>query len=254
MNSRELKELIQKELDGEATPAERDQLRGILDTSREARAEYLAMEEMVRRIDQLVDGVEPPSQFKERVISSLREEGADPQHWRPPTIAPRSLPFYYAWAGMLFVVLGIAGYQFLRGSSMSLNPSDMAGAIGTVNSWSVISTQRWSAANGSIDTVVRRHHDAIVVEATIVARPGQSIEARWNPALLELESFDSDTARDHALVRPDRLVAVVQGEEQWKLHFSLTKNQGEERPAVTFSVAGPPILTVPLTGEAKAAP
>ena len=78
MNSRELKELIQKELDGEATPAERDQLRGILDTSREARAEYLAMEEMVRRIDQLVDGVEPPSQFKERVISSLREEGADP--------------------------------------------------------------------------------------------------------------------------------------------------------------------------------
>jgi len=116
-----LTELMHLDVDGRATPAERDELRTALARDPRAREDYRRLFEVVQALNRL-PAVDPPGRLRAEILSRLGAEltGRRRQSRGGRRSAAAWLPFGYAVAaGLLIGIVGTlwaAGHPLLSGS------------------------------------------------------------------------------------------------------------------------------------------
>ena len=226
-------DLLHRAVDGRTTPAERQELEGLLRGSAQAREELGELRELV---DALQSAAQPPvPDLGPAVQRRIHQTGIRPFSVKPR--APRWLlasGWGLAAAGLLAVVL----FHHAEGSA-----NLASGAMGALpfRSWPVVARTEAPAAA----ITVRQNGRACFVEARIQAAGPGPVTVRWDPGRFSL--FSMQPAQPPTQVQTGPGEMTVQGPFTGTLGVILARRDGTggDQIMVDRNGADPVNVTIP---------
>jgi hypothetical protein len=217
-------ELIQRDVDGETTPAERDELQRGVEADPVVRARYEMMHEMADRLDKL-SPVEPPGGLRGRIVEAYSRRGAE----IPRRIVPaasfsqrRRRIFHLVAAAAAGLLIGIASSPIIFSDRTTIDP---AGASGSMISHPgeqrrVVDRLSGSGNSGSAELEIVRTATTMTLQAHVSPRRPGRVTIGWDPTL-PLSGFSRERAGEPPRFRNGEATFSTGGTESIILTFSI---------------------------------
>jgi anti-sigma factor RsiW len=223
-------ELIQMDIDGELSPAEKAELQAALAADAGARESVDSYRVLARQLDALPRTDAPPSlagNVMRALRMRLRESG-------PPSPAPfaqrRRNILWAAYAAAAGLILGLlAGPALMRDAFRTVEPNRVSASVGLadVSSWKVVDRRSASTAEGGrVDLTVRRGAGDLAVEAAFIGSAGAEASISWDPSAASLIAFARSDASGSPIVEEGRLRAPIGGDATLTLILSARRMPG----------------------------
>jgi len=202
------RDLMHRTIDGEATDAEKERLRAILDSDPAARMEWEELGTLCRALER-VQIVEPPESWKQELMAQVRERAAKrgatparswPAEWVQSIVAALR-PRWSPSTGFAFVagaVAGIALFAALGPWRHSMDAVDGRAAPGTllrsgnIEAGRLVGEAQIDLENVQVRASTRSTGRLARVEVDAQSRGQTGLEVDFDPALLRLKGFDHE--------------------------------------------------------------
>jgi anti-sigma factor RsiW len=217
-------ELIQRDLDGETTPAEREELQRGVAADPGVRARYEMMHEMVERLDKL-SPIEPPAGMRGRIVEAYsRREAETPRHAMPAAALPqrRRRVFHLAYAAAAGLLIGLASAPLIFSDRSAIDPAEATGAMVSHpgEQRRVVDRLAGAGSNGRAELEIVRSHSSLTLQAHVrPQRPGR-VTIGWDSGLA-LSGFSREQAGEPPLFGNGEATFITGGAESIILSFRI---------------------------------
>jgi|GEM_PF-4707390 len=204
--------LMNNELDGTNTPAERDELETYFDAHPQAKQYLTNLSESLHLLDSL-EQEDPPAELHGRVMRAVRAtEGRARAPWRDFLFG--RLRLGYAFSAAVGVVLGFLLHTAIPLDSMGRDLADLdlmrGTATGLIGNWSAAQTLDLHEAGVDLTVKAYRQADMVLVRVTLSADQAVSLGLDF-PGASQLKSANYEVNEGFDLAAGEGL-AVFKGQ------------------------------------------
>jgi len=239
----DLHDLIQADIDGTASPAERERLRDLLSQNSEAREEHRRLSALKGLLASIPPEA-PPEPLRARVMRAIRVDRAQ----RSGSIVRRIFPSWasgrialpYAYAAAAGVVIGILGFHVLSGQG-SLGDAIERDAAATIGS-APFGTEagRVVLTGGGIEgtATLRKVDGTLAVDVDFPSVSGFDAGIDFDPAAVKFIGLSNRTGGVERFQVTDGSVRWSSSRPQRVTVFLAARTPAPSEVTVTFSTEG----------------
>jgi hypothetical protein len=227
VNDRELRQLMNNQLDGIATPEESDRLNRVLESREDLRLEYRKLGGVFAVLSR-VDLEDPPPDLKQNVMREIRRREAVPSRagwlaWVRAAFGARSAYSFAAGAA-----LGVLAFALLTGNLTTRPGADVGSFTGTMArpsgpaSYHRIASRDFTLRTGGVSVEVLSGSDGYLARIASTAPPGTDLVLSFDPAVWSVEGMRQREAGNEVMLGFGRLSVRIQqfGESQYLLYMA----------------------------------
>jgi len=227
MNDRELRQLMNNQLDGVATPEESERLRRALDSREDLRSEYRKLGGVFGVLSR-VDMEEPPPDLKQNVMREVRRRAAVPSRISRLDSIRAAFRGWSAYSFAAGAALGVLAFALLTGNFTTPPGTDVAPYTGTMArpsgpvSYHRISSRYFALRTGKVLVEVLSGSDGYLARIATTAPPGTGLVLSFDPAAWDVEGLRQRQAGNEVMLGFGRLSVRIRqfGESQYLLYLA----------------------------------
>jgi hypothetical protein len=233
-DDRELKRLMNDQLDGTATPEESERLSRALEFRDDVRSEYRKLGGVFAALSR-IEMEEPPASLKQNVLRAIRVKEASAgarKGWLDRILVPfqgrAGLRYGYSFA--TGAALGVLAFALLSGYLPAGTGTDSRSLTGTMapfageRSYRHISSRDYNLGDGRVTTEGLSGQDDFLVRITADVPLGSELTLSFDPSDWSLSGVRQQTAGNEVMLGTGRISVRMQrlGESQYLLYLART--------------------------------
>ncbi len=220
-------ELIQREIDGEASEQEAAALRDYVAANADARSRQAELKKLAETLNR-VEPINPPADLAKSVLAALPSRRYAPARvLRPRTGLARFPILKYGYALAAGLILGIALHQFLFNQPSTPPVTDVSGSMlprnpapvsGPADHWPL----KLDGVSGSVS--IRVSGSVAPLEFDLDSQKPVQFEVRFDSAQVELKGFSQQINRvDSFAAVPGRIDVQCEGKQRFTVLLANSK-------------------------------
>ena len=227
MKDTELRQLMNNQLDGVATPEESERLSQALDSREDLRSEYRKLGGVFAVLSRL-DMEEPPPDLKQNVMREILRRDAAPSRMGLRDWIRASVRGWSTYSFAAGAALGVLAFALLTGNLTTRPGTDVDRFMGTMArpsgpaSYHRISSRDFALPTGRVLVEVLSGSDGYLARIVSTAPPGTDLVLSFDPAVWGVEGLRQGQAGNEVMLGFGRLSVRIQrlGQSQYLLYLA----------------------------------